>query len=79
MTATDDVLLLTYLHFFAISVLYYDWVLTSGVEISSIWRKPLSTSAIFFLLNRYLSVIGNVFVTVLSLKTLSLQVRSSTS
>jgi ABC-type transport system involved in multi-copper enzyme maturation permease subunit len=71
--ATDDVLLLSYLHFFAISILYYDWTLTFDVEISSIWRRPMSMSAIFFVLNRYLSIIGNVFVTVFNFDAVSLQ------
>jgi len=71
--AADDVLLLSYLYFFAISILYYDWTLTFDVEISSIWRRPKSTSAIFFVLNRYLSIIGNVFVIIFDFDAVSLQ------
>jgi len=43
------------------------------VEISNIWRRPKSTSAIFFVLNRYISIISNVFVTVFNFDTVSLQ------
>ncbi|KIM74113.1 hypothetical protein PILCRDRAFT_828522 [Piloderma croceum F 1598] len=68
----DDVLLLAYLHFLAISILYYDWALTLDIEMSSIWRRPVSVSAVFFVLNRYLSIVGNVFITVFNFKKLSL-------
>ena len=58
------------------AILYYDWALTFGLEISSIWKRPVKASAILFLINRYFSIVGNVFVTILNLKTLPPQVCS---
>jgi len=68
-----DASLNSYLHLFAISILYYDWTLTFDLEISSIWRRPFKAPAICFILNRYISVIGNVFITVFNMKRQSLQ------
>jgi hypothetical protein len=61
------------------AILYYDWVLTLDIEVSSIWRSPVSASAVFFVLNRYLSIIGNVFITVFNFETLSIPVCTHTS
>jgi len=69
----EDALLNSYLHLLSISILYYDWTLTFDIEISSIWRRPVKASAMCFVLNRYLSVIGNVFITVFEMKRQSSQ------
>ncbi|KIM84273.1 hypothetical protein PILCRDRAFT_818609 [Piloderma croceum F 1598] len=68
-----DALLNSYLHLFSISILYYDWSLTFDLEISTIWRRPIKASTICFVLNRYFSVIGNVFITIFNMKRQSLQ------
>jgi len=72
-TTAQDALLNSYLHLFSIAILYYDWTLTFDFEISSIWRSPTNAPAMCFILNRYLSVIGNVFITVFNMKRQSLQ------
>jgi len=56
------------------AILYYDWMLTLDLEISSIWKRPIKASTIYFVLNRYLSVIGNIFITIFITKRQSLQV-----
>ena len=61
-----------------IAILYYDWTLTFDLEISSIWRRPIKPSTICFILNRYLSVIGNVFMIVFNMRWQSVQVCAKT-
>lgn len=51
----------------AITLLYYDWLVTLPAEIAHVWRRPLGASSGWFLLNRYLSVLGNVAVSVVQL------------
>ncbi|KAH8998017.1 hypothetical protein EDB92DRAFT_1317246 [Lactarius akahatsu] len=47
---------------FAISVLYYDHVLTFPAEVSHVWSQPISVNTLLFLLNRYVAFLGNVAV-----------------
>ncbi|KAH9036859.1 hypothetical protein EDB85DRAFT_2204062 [Lactarius pseudohatsudake] len=47
---------------FAISVLYYDHVLTFPAEVSHVWSQPISINTLLFLLNRYVAFLGNVAV-----------------
>ncbi|KAH9015855.1 hypothetical protein EDB84DRAFT_1525191 [Lactarius hengduanensis] len=46
----------------AISVLYYDHVLTFPAEVSHVWSQPISVNTLLFLLNRYVAFLGNVAV-----------------
>jgi hypothetical protein len=59
-----------------VAILYYDWALTFDLEILSIWRRPIKASTILYVINRYFSIVGNVFVTIVNLKTLPSQVCS---
>lgn len=60
-----------YLHFFAITCLYYDHFLTFEGEVEFIWKRRKSHSSLWFFLNRYLAFFGNLVVTVLGFTTLS--------
>lgn len=61
-----------YLHFFAITCLYYDHFLTFDGEVEFIWKRRKSHSSLWFFLNRYLAFFGNLVVTVVGLTALSL-------
>lgn len=60
-----------YLHFFAITCLYYDHFLTFDGEVEFIWRRRKSHSSLWFFLNRYLAFFGNLVVTVVGFRSLS--------
>ncbi|KAF9446625.1 hypothetical protein P691DRAFT_794253 [Macrolepiota fuliginosa MF-IS2] len=61
------------LHFVAISVLYYDHLVTSRHEIEYVWRRPKSHSSYYFFLNRYFSFFGNLAVSILGFMDLPTQ------
>ncbi|KAG1845079.1 hypothetical protein DFJ58DRAFT_801325 [Suillus subalutaceus] len=42
------------------TILIYDHMATLTEEISCIWRHPKALSAVLFLLNRYVALLGNV-------------------
>ncbi|KAG1754410.1 hypothetical protein EDB19DRAFT_2034903 [Suillus lakei] len=42
------------------SILIYDHMVTLHEEIAFIWRRPKALSAILFLLNRYVALLGNI-------------------
>ncbi|KAH9063244.1 hypothetical protein EDB87DRAFT_1708483 [Lactarius vividus] len=52
----------SYAQVFAISVLYYDHILTFPAEVSHIWSQPISLNTLLFLLNRYVAFLGNITV-----------------
>ncbi|KAH8993603.1 hypothetical protein EDB86DRAFT_2928760 [Lactarius hatsudake] len=52
----------SYAQVFAISVLYYDHLLTFPAEVSHVWSQPISINTLLFLLNRYVAFLGNVAV-----------------
>lgn len=54
------------LQYLALTFFYYDYLLTLGDEIAYIWRKRTTPSAYWFLANRYLGVVGNVAVVVMT-------------
>ncbi|KAJ7121084.1 hypothetical protein C8R44DRAFT_171781 [Mycena epipterygia] len=56
--------LLLYFHFCAITILYYDHLLTLPAEVAYIWRRPKSRSAYWFFLNRYLTFFTTLPITV---------------
>ncbi|KAJ7628746.1 hypothetical protein FB45DRAFT_919155 [Roridomyces roridus] len=58
--------LLLYLYLCAIVVLYYDHALSLPAEITYIWRRPKTRSALWFLLNRYLTFFATIPVTALN-------------
>lgn len=43
------------------TILIYDHLATLAEEISSIWCRPKALSAVLFLLNRYVALLGNVY------------------
>ncbi|KAG1777304.1 hypothetical protein EV702DRAFT_271533 [Suillus placidus] len=43
------------------TILIYDHMVTLAEEISSIWCRPKALSALLFLLNRYVALLGNVY------------------
>ncbi|KIK60466.1 hypothetical protein GYMLUDRAFT_261444 [Collybiopsis luxurians FD-317 M1] len=53
-----------YFHLFSITFQYWDHLLTFPDEIRYLWKARMSPSALFFFLNRYFSVLGNIVVTV---------------
>ncbi|KAI9459158.1 hypothetical protein BJY52DRAFT_384140 [Lactarius psammicola] len=54
----------SYAQVFALSLLYYDHVLTFPAEVSHIWSQPISPNTLLFLLNRYVAFLGNIVVPV---------------
>jgi len=52
----------TYAQVFALSLLYYDHILTFPAEVSYMWSQPISAHALLFLLNRYVALLGNIVV-----------------
>lgn len=63
----------SYLHLFAISILYYDHILTFKSEVAHLWARPKSHSSYWFFLNRYFAFFTNIAVLTLSFTTLSAQ------
>ncbi|KAK0203923.1 hypothetical protein DFS33DRAFT_1384198 [Desarmillaria ectypa] len=52
-----------YFSLVALSILYYDYALTFGLEVSRFWvHRGFSWAAFFFYLNRYLGIFGHVAV-----------------
>ncbi|TDL23571.1 hypothetical protein BD410DRAFT_787419 [Rickenella mellea] len=56
--AVEKIIALQYVCLVAITLLYYDHILTLRDEIKHIWRRKLSPISIVFLLNRYTSFFG---------------------
>ncbi|THU84657.1 hypothetical protein K435DRAFT_843579, partial [Dendrothele bispora CBS 962.96] len=55
-------------HLMAIVILYYDHLLSLDQEINLLWKKtPWKKSSILFFINRYVSFLGNIALTVLLL------------
>ncbi|KAF8992075.1 hypothetical protein BDQ17DRAFT_1332510 [Cyathus striatus] len=48
----------------ALSVLYYDHILTFGDEVNFIWKRQKRGSAYWFFINRYVACVGNVLVAI---------------
>ncbi|KAK0489519.1 hypothetical protein EDD18DRAFT_1359413 [Armillaria luteobubalina] len=54
-----------YFSLVALSILYYDYALTFGLEVSRFWvHRGFSWAAFFFYLNRYLGIFGHIPVAV---------------
>lgn len=45
---------------FRLVILYYDYLVTLPVEIQYIWPKLFSKSSIWFFINRYIPIFGNI-------------------
>lgn len=52
----------SYAQVFAISLLYYDHILTFPAEVSHVWSQRISAITVLFLLNRYVAFFGNMVV-----------------
>ncbi|KAJ7067078.1 hypothetical protein C8F01DRAFT_1365243 [Mycena amicta] len=59
------------LHLLGVSILVWDHILTLGDEIRFVWLRNKSTSSIWFLLVRYIGLLGNVPVVIFSFTTVS--------
>jgi len=69
--ATHDIITHGYLHMLAISILYYDHLITAGLEVRYLWGRPKSQSSYWFFLNRYFAFLANISVTALGFSKLS--------
>ncbi|KAJ7624742.1 hypothetical protein FB45DRAFT_1060944 [Roridomyces roridus] len=49
-----------YLDAISFTILFYDFFLTLGMEISRYWRLEFSWATILFLCNRYITLLGNI-------------------
>ncbi|KAJ6613166.1 hypothetical protein B0H10DRAFT_2192099 [Mycena sp. CBHHK59/15] len=58
-------------HLVGTSLLYWDHILTLDSEIRFLWRRTRSPSTWWFFINRYLGLISNIPVVILSFVTLS--------
>jgi hypothetical protein len=47
---------------FALTLLYYDHILTFPAEVSHMWSQPISANTLLFLSNRYVALFGNTIV-----------------
>ncbi|KAG2755246.1 hypothetical protein P692DRAFT_201851247 [Suillus brevipes Sb2] len=56
-----QILLCTYFVLAGNSILMYDHVMTLSEEITFIWRRPKALSAMLFVLNRYLALLGMIY------------------
>ncbi|KAF8997734.1 hypothetical protein BDQ17DRAFT_1283761 [Cyathus striatus] len=65
-----EILAQNFLHVFAISILYYDHLITTGNEINFLWKRPKGPSTFWFFLNRYFSFFGNLVVIIVSFMTI---------
>lgn len=63
MDTTEKQQLLFHLHIVLVanSILIYDHMVTLPEEITFIWCHPKMLSAIFFFVNRYVALVGNIF------------------
>ncbi|KAF7289766.1 hypothetical protein MIND_01350400 [Mycena indigotica] len=59
------------LHLIGISLLYYDHLITFGVEFRRLWRRKRTSSANWFFSVRYAGLLGNTSITVLAFYTLA--------
>ncbi|KAG1730352.1 hypothetical protein EDB19DRAFT_1912986 [Suillus lakei] len=59
--AQQQVLMQLYTLLVANSILIYDHIATLPEEIAFIWRRPKTLSAMLFLVNRYVALVGNIF------------------
>ncbi|KAG1811820.1 uncharacterized protein BJ212DRAFT_1373352, partial [Suillus subaureus] len=55
--------MLVYLYAIVVAncILIYDYIATLPEEIAFIWCRPKALSAMLFLVNRYVALLGNIF------------------
>ncbi|KAK7046507.1 hypothetical protein R3P38DRAFT_2874099 [Favolaschia claudopus] len=61
----QEIVLLDYSHLVGLTVLYFDHLLTLGMEIELLWRRRTSFSAYWFFVNRYFGLFSTVAVSAL--------------
>ncbi|KAE9398764.1 hypothetical protein BT96DRAFT_920638 [Gymnopus androsaceus JB14] len=66
-----QLLLHSYFEMLAITILYWDHLLTLKYEIQYLWQRPMSWSSYWFFLNRYFAFFSNITVTILGYVNLS--------
>ncbi|KAE9398763.1 hypothetical protein BT96DRAFT_858890 [Gymnopus androsaceus JB14] len=69
-----QILLQSYFEMLAISILYWDHLLTLKYEIHYLWRSPMTWSSYWFFLNRYFAFFSNITATILEYVNLSTSV-----
>ncbi|KAI6112120.1 hypothetical protein EDD16DRAFT_1179901 [Pisolithus croceorrhizus] len=67
------------IEFAALTFLLYDHLITFAEEVTYIWARLKHASAILFLVNRYLGCLSTIAQTVISLATISPEVRNFSS
>ncbi|KAF9058484.1 hypothetical protein BDP27DRAFT_577831 [Rhodocollybia butyracea] len=78
-STAHQLLLHGYFQMLAISILYWDHLLTFKYEVHYLWQGPKTHSTYLFFLNRYFACFANIAVTVLSFATLPTQVSAAGS
>ncbi|KIK51495.1 hypothetical protein GYMLUDRAFT_252017 [Collybiopsis luxurians FD-317 M1] len=65
-SAAGQALIQNYVHLFSATFLYWDYLLTLPDEFRYFWKRPAGTIVVtvLFFLNRYISVLGNIAVTI---------------
>ncbi|KAJ7206845.1 hypothetical protein GGX14DRAFT_698347 [Mycena pura] len=73
----NETIRLNSLHLMAISILYWDHLLTLDNEIRFLWMQKKTTSSVWFFLVRYLGFAGNIPVVIFSFMSISPKVRTT--
>ncbi|KAN0111760.1 hypothetical protein V8E52_008140 [Russula decolorans] len=60
-----------YIQLAAITLYYYDYILTFAAEVSHVWPQPISMNTFLFFCNRYISFFGNIAAVILLFAPLS--------
>ncbi|KIK56467.1 hypothetical protein GYMLUDRAFT_821304 [Collybiopsis luxurians FD-317 M1] len=63
-SATEQEQLQNYIHLFSTIFLYWDYLLTLSDEFRYFWKRPVGVSTVLFFLNRYLTMLGDIVVTI---------------
>ncbi|KAG5730740.1 hypothetical protein E4T56_gene3480 [Termitomyces sp. T112] len=66
--AAQESLIINFLHIAALSILFYDYLITSGDEVEYVWRRLKTKSTYLFFLNRYFAFFSNIAESVLIFK-----------
>ncbi|KAF9555901.1 hypothetical protein CPC08DRAFT_642236, partial [Agrocybe pediades] len=63
-----------YLHFFGVTLFYYDHAITIGQEVNYLWKRTKRSSSYLFFANRYIPFFANMAITILTLMDLTPEV-----
>ncbi|KAF4616854.1 hypothetical protein D9613_008218 [Agrocybe pediades] len=65
------IMLHDYLHFFGVTLFYYDHAITIGQEVNYLWKRTKRSSSYLFFANRYIPFFANMAITILTLMDLT--------